>query len=387
MNVGDKNGRCVYTRPTGLCCGDSELNDEHYLPRGLGNFRNYRSLKDMICERCNGRFSKLDEVLLNSGPEAIFRRIYGIQGRKKHRKTDPFHEFTHGRPPVEVVGRLPGDESTTRLEVLTGNQGKPRRELVFEWQSGKRIVLPVARKIDTPDKLREYLQKKQIKQDWSKCIVNGPADNVDFQKTVECCLGKIEPLGKAPDFNAHPATVPVASLIKLHPEYYRAIAKIGFHFFLWCSFPSISGIERSFDGIKEFIWRGGDPGKYIRSTAGPFERDQIGDAPYAHVLAAGIVDREALATVQLFAGSDSGINLVAMATDGRSFPIQMKNMSFAWIVKLGRSPFRIACDLRKALAFVAYKQPTAGFVGEVRELTPARSIIIWQPGSGPRLWA
>lgn len=203
---------------------------------------------------------------------------------------------------------------------------------------------------------------------------------------VQRCLGKIESLGKPSDFNAYPATVPVASLIQLAPEYYRAIAKIAFHFFLSCSFPGTSGFEPVFNGIKEFIWQGGSAAKYIRSTAGPFERDQIGDAPYAHVLAAGIAGDEAVATVQLFAGSDSGINLVAQATDGRSFPVQLSNMSFAWIVKLGWSPFRIACDLRKALAFVAYRQTRDGFVGEVRELTPARSIVVWRPGFGPQFW-
>ncbi len=55
MDAVSQAGRCIYTQPTSLCRGDSELNDEHYLPRGLGNFRNYRPLNDIICERCNER--------------------------------------------------------------------------------------------------------------------------------------------------------------------------------------------------------------------------------------------------------------------------------------------------------------------------------------------
>ncbi len=132
--------------------------------------------------------------------------------------------------------------------------------------------------------------------------------------------------------SAYPAIVPVASLIKLSPEYHRAIAKIAFHFFIWCSFPQITGFEPEFNGIKQFIWQGGDSSNHVRSNAGPFERDQIGEGPYAHVLAAGVADNEAVATVQLFAGSDSGINLIAKATDGRSFPVQLKNMSLLRIV-------------------------------------------------------
>lgn len=247
--------------------------------------------------------------------------------------------------------------------------------------------MTVPRKIDTPDKLQKHLKGKSIGRDWSKCIVNCPADDEGFQEMVQRCLGKIEQLGEPSDRRGYPAIVPVASLIELSPEYYRAIAKIAFHFFMWCSFAGITGLENVFDGIKEFIWRGDQPSKYLRSAAGPFDRNQIGDAPYAHVLSAGVVGNEAVATVQLFAGSDSGVNLIARATDGRSFPVQLKNMSFVWIVKLGRSPFRIACDLRRALAFVAGRQTTVGFIGEVRELTPARSIMVWRPGFGPQFWA
>jgi hypothetical protein len=387
MSGSNKERPCIYTVPKGLCAGGDDLSAEDYLPRGLGKFKGYERLKGKICRRCNHDLGELDALLLTSGPEAIFRAIYGIEGRKTHRKRDSFHEMTHGRPPVEVWGRLPGDTSDTRLEVLRGNFGQPRRELIFESHDGTSCVVTVPLKIDTPDKLQEHLKRKSVGRDWRKCVVNCPADDEGFQEMVQRCLGKIEQLGKPSDRRGYPAIVPVASLIQLSPEYYRAIAKIAFHFFIWCSFTGITGLENVFDGIKEFIWRGDQAGKYMRSTAGPFDRNEIGDAPYAHVLSAGVVGNEAVATVQLFAGSDSGINLIAGATDGRSFPVQLKNMSFVWIVKLGRSPFRIACDLRRALAFVAYRRTTDGFVGEVRELTPARSIVVWRPGFGPQFWA
>jgi hypothetical protein len=185
----------------------------------------------------------------------------------------------------------------------------------------------------------------------STCTVNCTADDDAFQDLVQHGLGKIERAGKPPDYSMYPATVSVVSLIQLPPEYHRAIAKIAFHFFLWCGFPQITGFEPEFNAIKQFIRRGGDPHNYMRSATGAFERNQIGEAPYAHVLAAGISGNQAVATVQLFAGSGTDISLIACATDGRSFPVQLKSMSFMWIVALGPSPFRLGYDLRRSLAF------------------------------------
>jgi hypothetical protein len=379
--------RCIYTTPEGLCEGTEDFSEEDYLPRGLGKFKGYQRLKDKICRNCNHRLGDLDNLLLTSGPEAIFRAIHGIEGRKKHRARDVFHEMTHGRPPIEVFARLPGDASPTRVEILGGNFGQPRRELVFEWADGRSKRVPIPRSIDTPEKLDGHLQRKGIKREGSKCIVYCPEGDDGFRDVVQRCLGKIETLGGPPDLSNYPAELPAAALIQLSPEYHRAIAKIAFHFFLWCSFPGITGFEPEFDSIKRFIWQGGDPNNRVLSNAGPFERDQIGDdATYAHILSAGVDHNEVAATVQLFAGSDSGMNLLAKANDGRSFPVQFKNMSFIRFVKLGRSPFRIACDLRRALQFTAYRRSIDGFIGEVRELTPTRQIVIWRPGVGPRFW-
>jgi hypothetical protein len=386
MSGSDKDRSCIYTAPKGLCAGGDDLSAEDYLPRGLGKFKGYERLKGKICRRCNHHLGKLDAHLLTSGPEAIFRAIYGIEGRKTHRKRDSFHEMTHGRPPVEVWGRLPGDTSDTRLEVLPGNLGQPRRELLFKDEGGNQRVVPVPHRVNTVESLNEHLDRYGVSgQTRRRVRVNCSADDTAFVSLIEERYGKIETGGREPDWKRYPATVPATALVNPFPEYYRAIAKIAFHFFIWCSFPGITGLENEFDGIKKFIWRGDQADKYILEWTGPFDRKQIGDAPYAHVLAAWVANDEAVASVRLFAGSDSGINVSAVAHDGRLISFPLKNESLVWIVKLGRSPFRIACDLRRALAFVAYRRAADGFVGEVRELTPIR-LIVPPPGLGPLPW-
>src|SRR6266404_1810567 len=53
---------CVYTLPAGLCDGSAPLSKrEHYLPRGLGNFKHDPRLVDKICNKCQGKFSQAED--------------------------------------------------------------------------------------------------------------------------------------------------------------------------------------------------------------------------------------------------------------------------------------------------------------------------------------
>jgi hypothetical protein len=381
MDAVSQAGCCIYTRPTSLCCGDSELNDEHYLPRGLGNFRNYRPLKDMICERCNGRFSKLDEVLLNSGPEALLRRGHGIKGRSAHRAKDLFHERNQGLPPLEVNAWLPNDPSLTRVEVVDRNVAQPRRELVFEDEDGKQRIVPVPHRVNSVEALNEHLDRYGVLgQTWPRVWVNCSADDTAFVSLVEERYGKIETGGREPDWKGYPATVQATTLVNLPPEYHRAIAKIGFHFFLWCFGPPLTGFEPCFDEVKEFIFKGGDPRKFITCTIGGIDRTGTQITTWAHVLAAGWAGREMLATVQLFAGSNLGMSFVAGSQEDKSFRGNMKDQALIWFVQLGQ--MGLSYPWRRAAAFVGYEEQRDGFDGEVQELKPTQSAngSFWNGG-------
>lgn len=362
--------RCIYTSPGGLCAGGSPLNDEHYLPRGLGNFRNFRLPRETICEDCNGRFGKLDEILLNSGPEALLRRTHGIKGRAKHRSKDLFHELNQGLPPIEVNAWLPNDPSPTRMEVVDRVVAQPRRELIFEEEGGQQQVVPVPHRVNTVDALNVHLKRYGVlDRAWPQISVNCSADDAEFVTLVEQRFGKIESGGSEPDRTSYPATVRAASLVTLPPEYHRAIAKIGFHFFLSCFAPPLSGFEDTFNEVKEFIYQGEDPRKFIACTVGDIDRAGTQITTWAHVLAAGWAGQEMVATVQLFAGSDSGMNFVAGSQKGETFSGNFNEQALVWFVRLGRADLS---DLgRKASAFVGYEEARDGYDGEVQELQPS----------------
>src|SRR5260370_19647049 len=93
-------GRCIYTQPLGLCDGSQPLHPkEHYLPAGLGNFRNDVRLRDYICNRCQKDLGGLEDVFMHNGAEAFFRRMVGVKGRNRNRKTTIFYQRTAGMEP------------------------------------------------------------------------------------------------------------------------------------------------------------------------------------------------------------------------------------------------------------------------------------------------
>ena len=370
MDKATEGERCIYTRPAGLCAGGCPLNDEYYLPRGLGNFRNFRLLSGTICEDCNERFGKLDEILLNSGPEALLRRTHRIKGRASHRSKDLFHERNQGLAPIEVNAWLPNDPSPTRMEVIDRIVAQPRRELIFEEEGGQQQVVPVPHRVNTLDALNAHLKRYGVlDRARPRISVNCSADDAEFVTLIEQRFGKIESGRGEPDRSCYPTTARATTLVKLPPEYHRAIAKIGFHFFLSCFAPPLSGFEDSFNEVKEFIYQGGDPRKFLTCTVGNIDRAGTQITTWAHVLAAAWAGQDMIATVQLFAGSDSGMSFVAGSEKGETFSGNFSEQALVWFVRLGRTS--LSYPGRKAFAFVGYEEPRDGYDGEVQELQPS----------------
>lgn len=57
--------------------------------------------------------------------------------------------------------------------------------------------------------------------------------------------------------------------ITVNNDYFRAVAKIGFHYFLK-NFTQFTGLEKEFEGIKEFIMKGNDSKKFVKEVPGSF---------------------------------------------------------------------------------------------------------------------
>src|SRR4051794_40110990 len=83
--------------PACIYCPANPDSVEHPLPAALGEFREAPLLRDRICKACNNRrIGVLDEQLSRSGPEALLRRFYGINGRENHDKVNVFERGSAG---------------------------------------------------------------------------------------------------------------------------------------------------------------------------------------------------------------------------------------------------------------------------------------------------
>jgi hypothetical protein len=104
--------------------------------------------------------------------------------------------------------------------------------------------------------------------------------------------------------------VPGRTTFVFHTDYWRAIAKIGFHYYLLNNTRGFRGDESEFADIRRFIIEGGDHGLFFTNPVVQFALP-FGELPdgrailpedWAHVLAADESTQAAVAMVTLFIG-------------------------------------------------------------------------------------
>ena len=105
----------------------------------------------------------------------------------------------------------------------------------------------------------------------------------------------------------HGAEIDGEMKAEISEKYVRAIAKIGFHFFLKY-FPTFSGFEPELDDIKRFIYEGKATREVVRRVDEPFLKDlqQRGARlnKWCHLLSAESDEKGIEARIQFFAGPE-----------------------------------------------------------------------------------
>jgi hypothetical protein len=169
-------------------------------------------------------------------------------------------------------------------------------------------------------------------------------------------------------FDVPPGQVQLVAAVVMREPYFRAVAKIGFHFALKM-FPELTGHEREFDRIKDYIWsgsEGGNSGRPVRPMSRQFVEDfDRGRRPrcWMHILAVERSYDRAISFVQLFAGRGG--------------------LPFPYLVDLGIDPARIAMPReRRVRLFVM--EPVSGddgvFDGVMEDPGTTNRIIV-TPGA------
>ncbi len=348
---------CVYTVPQGLCAGQAPLSkNEHYLPRALGNFQGDERLVDRICNSCQGRFAQLGDIFAHNSAEAFFREMVGRVGRKNHRGKNIFYEPTMGISPLTVLGKPEGFDFEILWELVTDAPGcRPMSQLVFIGRDGKSLQLPFRRGTMTVDRIRATLSERGI-EGYQIVAISNAEDEADEMKVL---TDELAPEGKEGELPPLKDGVQMEGEMRapISSQYLRAIAKIGFHFFLK-HFTQFYGLESEFDDIKRFIYLGAAERSIVSPLREPFVRElQRGGRMnrWGHLLSAECSEQGIEARVQFFAGPQVE-------------PI-------VWRVLIGRNPGRIIYKQAAGYAYLYFEDVGGEYHGERIQLTPIGQIL------------
>ena len=143
---------------------------------------------------------------------------------------------------------------------------------------------------------------------------------------------------------------PTLVRFNLSPAFFRAVGKVGFHYFLWAC-PQIGGDEPEFSGIRSFVRNGkGEPSDFINVVDSLVDRIPAEEGPGddCHAFAAFGLDADLVVQVHFFSQAV-----------GPAFP--------TFVVKLGKRPESLAKEWRR-VHVAAYSPDFAGHDGFLNEL-------------------
>src|SRR5437867_10621251 len=240
----------MYDKPVCIYCPSvGPFADEHALSCCLGEFQGFPTLKDRVCKSCNEQIGKAEEQFCRSGPEAFFRRLLGIGGRRTHEKVNPFERGSAGGKPIDFEAPHPGLGIAVLWELNPGERSvREVRQIVVTDEHGVSRPLRIATWMREPQQLRRAITELglgKIRGAW------GFASAEEAAWVESLARGLCESFEWLPTSQPTTITNPVATAV-VTDAYFRAIAKCGFHYLL-AVVSDVRGSEPPFATLREFI--------------------------------------------------------------------------------------------------------------------------------------
>lgn len=260
---------CIY------CNAGGPFSEEHPLPACLGEFLDAPLITDRVCEFCNREIGKAEEQFCRSGPEAFFRQYYGVEGRKSREKVNPFERGSAGAPPIDFLALHLGLGVEILWEFNPGEKTvREVRQVVIIDTNGDSHPVRIHKAMTDPQHLKAAVEKLEIQ----------PKDIYVFadDDEEEWVTGLTQGLSKGLTWRSGQPTEKVrgaAARVQVTSKYFRALAKIGFHYLLAVS-TELSGRETEFEDVRRFILHGGDMDAFFREEKGSIiERESEAQRP------------------------------------------------------------------------------------------------------------
>jgi len=246
LQISSTKMNCIY------CNSQGPFSDEHPLPACLGEFSGLELLRGRICSECNHKIGDFEQQFCRSGPEAFFRNVYGVKGREEHEKINIFRRGSFGAPAIDFVGMNP------QLQIPILYEQKPGaktvnivNQIVIKDEDEVWHQIRILPWMKSADDIRNEIKKKTVKKIVETRVF---PDDSEVERMEELLKGFGGLLEWKPPLEIHSIKDPVAQVTVSAP-YFRAVAKIGFHYFLAVC-PNVRGQEKEFESIRKFILEG-----------------------------------------------------------------------------------------------------------------------------------
>lgn len=305
--------------PKCLYCPNDTGSREHWIPRGLGAFRGYTPLLERLCGDCNKRLGELDQELMRTGPTGFQRALLGVEGRHGPSKVSPFqYRAMQAEQPTRMMMPALGREHEVLAEAYTDSEGRPSarpiRQVVMKMPDGRMECVPFPRGWNA-DHLKTAVKNRGVEAGTpAEIYFEDDEDATDqdspYIRDVRILLGAVFGKFGAQSYGGkgERSQNQLAMVAGINKLYLRAIAKTGFHYFLWTC-PVLRGDEDAFGPLRSFISEGqADWEPFVELNAPqflPVLRNGYVPNRTSHFYGAALSPDEAVAYVQFFVGPNA----------------------------------------------------------------------------------
>ena len=277
---------------------------DHVIPRALGEFREDARFR-RICPACNNSLSPCEQELLRCGPERLYRQLVLGARRAVRRRGGSWAAGAGGMPPPQLFIDYEG-MALPVLHRTDMDAVEPYDQVTLYDEDHEPHVIRLFPEM-SPESVRSTFEELHIKE-VSKTTMHCEERYIDTYKGLlsEAFSSDIQFVEHSTmEAGLHPR-VPARFECRYTVRYFRALAKIAFHYYLTHNRRGLHGDENCFAPIRAFIRHGvGDKDRFFTEARAFGDHPSMaGMAPsrWGHILAAREHKSSIIGYIRLFYG-------------------------------------------------------------------------------------
>lgn len=295
---------CVYCSKT---FNPSKGQGDHIIPVQFGEFEGDVRFR-RICLQCNNRIGRAEEQLLRSAPECFFRNIVNPKVPSSRQRGRSLNVGSKDAPPPECKIEMGDHHQLVHLSTDHPENVYPVDQVVIHDSEGNEYFFKLFPGMK-PEPLKKRIDS-EVKGKIQKTWLHSSQERFDEFQTLLKDIWPKSNMEERPETEAGTHEVRTTVSFRFTSQYFQAIAKMAFHYYLAHSRRNVRGDEPGFSEIRDFIINGGDVDRFFdrpeQTLHTPFQlmKDRFNATPglRCHVLMADEKSDIVTVLVQLFVG-------------------------------------------------------------------------------------